>query len=147
MPASQHRLKDMVRTLRTHDYKITPQRLAILTVLSESDDHPSIESIYERVKGNFPTTSRATVYKNISILKTLNEVLELGFGDDRNRYDGRAPYPHSHLICTVCRKIIDPDLSGIQDMTTELTENTGFNIVDFRLDFYGVCPDCQKKGS
>ena len=145
MPASQNRLEVMIHALRDHDYKITPQRLAILTVLSESKDHPSVDSVFERVKKNFPTTSLATVYKNISILKALNQVLELGFGDGRNRYDGRAPYPHSHLICTQCRKVMDPDLSGIHHMTNELAEKTGYKIVDLRLDFYGLCPDCQEK--
>ena len=145
MPHTQHRLKEMVQTLRDHDYKITPQRLAILRVLSESIDHPSVDTVYERVKTTFPTTSRATVYKNISILKALNQVIELGFGDDCNRYDGRNSIPHSHAICTRCRKIIDPDLSALQSMTRELIRETGFQIVGYRLDFYGICPDCQKK--
>lgn len=38
--------------------------------------------------------SLATVYRNIVLIKSLGEILELGFPDGRNRYDGNKPYPH-----------------------------------------------------
>ena len=77
MPDPEIRLQEMVQTLRGNQYRITPQRLAILRILAASKGHPSVESIYEQVKPNFPTTSLATVYKNIAVLKDLNQVLEL----------------------------------------------------------------------
>ena len=139
------RLEKMVERLREHEHRITPQRLAILRVLAASDGHPSVEQIYARVKDDFPTTSLATVYKNVSLLKSLGEVLELGFSDDSNRYDGYKPYPHPHLVCTRCKKIIDSDLSMLQDLTQELVQETGFRIINHRMDFFGICPECQNK--
>ena len=133
----------MIQKLRAHDHRITPQRLAILRVLADSEGHPSVEQIYARVKTDFPTTSLATVYKNVSLMKLLGEVLELGFSDDSNRYDGNKPYPHPHLVCTDCKKIIDPDLSMLQDLTQELVQETGFQILNHRMDFFGICPECQ----
>ncbi len=65
MPDSEHRLRKMVEALRENQFRITPQRLAILKVLAESKGHPSVESIYEQVKPNFPTTSLATIYKAV----------------------------------------------------------------------------------
>jgi Fur family peroxide stress response transcriptional regulator len=139
------RLEKMIQKLREHDHRITPQRLAILNVLAASEGHPSVEQIYARVKTDFPTTSLATVYKNVSLMKSLGEVLELGFSDDSNRYDGNKPYPHPHLVCTHCKKIIDPDLSLLQDLTQELVQETGFRILNHRMDFFGICPECQDK--
>jgi Fur family peroxide stress response transcriptional regulator len=135
----------MIQKLREHDHRITPQRLAILRVLADSEGHPSVEQIYARVKTDFPTTSLATVYKNVSLMKSLGEVLELGFSDDSNRYDGNKPYSHPHLVCTNCRKIIDPDISMLHDLTQELVQETGFRILNHRMDFFGICPDCQGK--
>ncbi len=139
------RLKKMVQKLREKGHRITPQRLAILKILSESHQHPDVESIFQQVKDNFPTTSMATVYKTIAVLKEVGEVLEIGFGDGSNHYDGTKPFPHPHLICTRCRKIIDPDLETLRDVTEELAKDTGFRIVSHRLDFFGICPECQKK--
>lgn len=137
----------MIRKLRAQGYKITPQRLAILEVLSVSQGHPTVENVYEKVRTNFPTTSPATVYKNIAILKDLGEVLELGFSDDRNRYDGNKPYPHPHIVCKKCKKIIDPDIEELKDISEVLARETGFQIINHRLDFIGICPDCRKKQS
>jgi len=134
----------MISTLREHEFRITPQRIAILKVLAESKTHPSVESIYERVKPDFPTTSLATVYKTITLAKELGEVMELGFSEGGNRYDGSNPSPHPHLICLRCKKIVDPEIDLLSDMTLEVARESGFKIVNHRLDFFGVCPECQK---
>ena len=143
MPDPKDRLNSMLGKLKEHNFRITPQRVAILNELASSDTHPSVENVYEQVKKNFPTTSRATVYKTVALLKELNEILELGFPDGGNRYDGNKPYPHPHLICTQCKKIVDPDLHSLTEMTSELVLETGFKILNHRLDFFGICPDCQ----
>jgi Fur family peroxide stress response transcriptional regulator len=144
MPDHKIRLETMIKKMREKGFRITPQRIAILGILSVSRGHPSVEKIYEQVKKKFPTTSVATVYKNISTLKELGEVLELSFGTQSSRYDGNKPGPHPHLICTVCKKIIDPDLESLKDVSAELIKETGFRITSHRLDFFGICPECQK---
>jgi Fur family peroxide stress response transcriptional regulator len=143
MTDQSNRLNKMLETLKEHNFRITPQRIAVLRILALSEGHPSVEQIHESVKEAFPTTSLATVYKTVTLLKELNEVLELGFPEGSNRYDGSKPYPHPHLICTKCRKIIDPDLESLEGVTKELTSETGFKITSHRLDFFGICPDCQ----
>jgi len=139
------RIDQMLSKLRDHDLRITPQRMAVLRVLAASEGHPTVETIYEKIRAEFPTTSLATIYKTVSLLKEINEVLELGFADGSNRYDGNKPFPHPHVICTKCKKIIDPDLSSLKDMTKEVAEETGFQIITHRLDFFGICRDCLSK--
>ena len=133
----------MLSKLKGHDFRITPQRLAVLNVLAASDGHPSVERIYDMVRVQFPTTSIATIYKTVALLKQENEVLEISFPDGSNRYDGNKPYPHPHLICTRCKKIIDPDLSSLEDLAKEVTRETGFQIATHRVDFFGLCRECQ----
>jgi Fur family transcriptional regulator, peroxide stress response regulator len=139
------RIDQMVSKLRDCDFRITPQRLAVLKVLAASEGHPTVETIYEKVRIQFPTTSLATIYKTVSLLREVNEVLELGFADGSNRYDGSRPFPHPHVICTKCKKIIDPDLSSLKDMTKEVAEETGFEILTHRLDFFGICRECLNR--
>ncbi|MBW2094470.1 MAG: transcriptional repressor [Deltaproteobacteria bacterium] len=139
------RLEQMLSKLRDHKFRITPQRLAILKILASSDGHPSVDTIFEKVKRDFPTTSLATVYKTIALLTELNEVLQLGFPEGSNRYDGNKPYPHPHMICMRCKKIVDPDLIGLEGLTDEVSRKTGYRILAHRLDFFGLCPECQKE--
>ena len=139
----EQRFNQMLSKLKEHDFRLTPQRMAVLKVLAVSEGHPTVERIYETVSAEFPTTSIATIYKTVNLLKQLNEVLELGFPDGSNRYDGNKPYPHPHVICTKCKKIIDPNLGSLKDLTEEVIEETGFQIVNHRVDFFGTCRDCQ----
>jgi Fur family transcriptional regulator, peroxide stress response regulator len=142
-PHVEMRIAQMLKKLKERSFRLTPQRMAILRILAGSDEHPTVDEIYKQVRTNFPTTSLATVYKTIALLKELNEVLELGFPDGSNRYDGNKPFPHPHVICLKCRKIMDPDSVSVSDLSKEMQEKTGYAITFHRLDFFGVCPDCQ----
>lgn len=143
MSDPETRFEQLVTKLRSRAFRLTPQRVALLRLIASSDGHPSASHLYEQLKPQFPTTSPATVYKTLTLLKELGEVLELGFSNDDNRYDGSRPYPHPHLICIHCRKIMDPQVSLVDDLTLEVAALTGYEVISHRLDFYGVCPDCK----
>lgn len=137
------RLEQIREKIKERGHRLTPQRLAILKILTQSEDHPSAEMIYDQIKAEYPVTSFATVYKTIALVKELGEALELEFSNDSNRYDGKKPYSHPHLICTECKKIIDPVLNSVDYLQLEIASQTGFKVVNHRLDFFGVCPECQ----
>jgi Fur family peroxide stress response transcriptional regulator len=140
----EYRFQRLMARLKGSDYRLTPQRVALLRLIASSEGHPSASHLYEQIKAQFPTTSLATVYKTLNLLKELGEVLELGFGNDDNRYDGSRPYPHPHLVCVRCRKIMDPQVSLVDNLTQEVAEQTGYQVTSHRLDFYGLCPDCRQ---
>ena len=140
---SQTRFEELVNRLREHEYRLTPQRIALLRLLAASDGHPSAAHLYEHIKEQFPTTSLATVYKTLKVLMEIGEVLELGFSHDDNRYDGNKPYPHPHLVCINCGRIVDVEVDVARDLGQEVAQSSGYEIVSHRLDFYGLCPDCQ----
>lgn len=144
MKDQQERLNYILEKLRERKFRITPQRVAILKVFLSSDEHPSVERVYEQVLVNFPTTSMATVYKTVSLLKEIGEILEIGIADGSNRYDGRKPYPHPHVICTQCKKIVDPEVHTLDQLSEEISDASGYRIDSHQLDFFGVCPACQK---
>ncbi len=138
----EKRQNQMLSKLKEHDFRLTSQRLAVLKVLAASEGHPTVERIYETVRAQFPTTSIATIYKTVNLLKQLDEVLELGFPDGSNRYDGNMPTPHPHVICIKCKKIVDPDLDSLDEMKKEVALETKFKILNHRLDFFGICSNC-----
>lgn len=86
--------------------KVTPQRIAIYRELLQTDEHPSAEMLYEKVKVIFPSISLDTVNRT---LLTLNEIgaafTVVGSGDAR-RFDGGL-HEHQHFRCIKCKRIID----------------------------------------
>ncbi|MCF8033843.1 MAG: transcriptional repressor [Desulfarculaceae bacterium] len=138
-------MEQMIAALRAAGQRVTPQRLAVLRVLAESHDHPTVETIYERVSRDFPTTSLATIYKTLTMLKGLEQVLELGFAHMSSRYDGRKPSPHAHAICVRCGAIADPDIGPMESLAKDMAKRSGYKLTRHQIDFFGLCPQCQKK--
>ncbi|MFH1929461.1 MAG: transcriptional repressor [Chloroflexota bacterium] len=145
MAEPQARLDELIARLRERGGRLTPQRVAVLKVLATSDQHPSAEQIYEHVKADFPMTSLATVYKTLALLVEMGELLEIRFCGDSTRYDGRIAHSHPHLICVKCKKIEDLELAPLNPLSKEVAERTGYCILRHRLDFFGICPECQEE--
>ncbi|MFP4396196.1 MAG: Fur family transcriptional regulator [Anaerolineales bacterium] len=142
------RFEDLITKFREQGYRMTPQRMEILRLLAASNTHPSALQLHERIKEKFPTTSLSTVYKTLDVLKEMGEVVVLGFSGDDTHYDAAGSTEHPHLICLKCRKIIDVETSSLQDLfqeiQTEVTEHSDYQIISHRVDFFGICPECQK---
>jgi Fur family peroxide stress response transcriptional regulator len=83
--------------LRKKGYKMTPQRLKLIEVLNEiGSEHPSLNSLLERIKEDFPTVSFSTLYSNMMTLKELGlvELFSVG-GETRVEINTE---PHINLI-------------------------------------------------
>ncbi len=137
------RFEELMAKLRRRRWRMTPQRVAMLRILASSEDHPSAAQLFDRLRAQFPTTSLGTVYKTLSTLQDMGEVLDLGFSDDDRRYDGRRATPHPHLICVRCHRIADIDTEVDEDLIHVAAERSGFRVVGHRFDIYGLCPECQ----
>lgn len=143
------RYEQLLQRLRGDGFRLTPQRMAVLRVLADDTGHPTVEQVYERVRVDYPTTSLATIYKTIDMLKGIGEVLELSVGES-HRYDGRDPRPHPHLICEDCGSIIDLAIDGplgdpafLSAAATEVAAARGYHDVMPQLEFRGRCAACH----
>lgn len=143
MTNADSRFEELLARLRARECRITPQRIALLRLLTESAEHPSAAQLYAQLRVQYPTTSLATVYKTLNLLKEMGEVLELRFGADDNRYDPHIGTPHLHIICLRCHDIVDSEVVEFTDLAEAVAGSTGYRIISQRLDFYGLCPACQ----
>ena len=136
---------------------VTRRRAKALEALASTDSHPSANEIHAEVRRWYPSTSLATIYNTIELLKEAGQILELEFSGAANRYDGRRPASHPHLICLACEAIEDMDDDGGDDPRgadgggespdlDRLSRATGYKLVSQWTDYYGVCPACQDAG-
>ncbi|WP_425807021.1 Fur family transcriptional regulator [Desulfitobacterium sp. Sab5] len=133
---------EILKQLKEKGVRFTPQRQAILEYLLGTDTHPTAEDIYNHVKAKFPGVSLGTIYNTLNMLKEHGHILELSYGDMSSRFDGN-PVNHYHVVCTECGKVVDYHRPLIS-MEDEVSEKTGFRVMGHRMEFYGVCPECQK---
>lgn len=130
--------------LREHQLKVTPQRLAIFHMLTNTTAHPSAETIYTSLHETHPTMSLATVYKTLDALVKASLVQQLNVGEDSYRYDATT-LPHPHIICTSCKKVFDLEPHALPSNKEQVEALTGFSLSHEQLYFYGTCPACQKQ--
>jgi Fur family peroxide stress response transcriptional regulator len=145
MPDPRVRFGEMIAALKERDFRLTPQRVALVRLIASSERHPSAAQLFTTIKRRFPTMSQATVYKTLALLKEMNQVLEIDLRDD-SHYDGNRPQPHPHLICMRCNKIVDGEVSLDQESIKKMERVSGYTILRPQIAFYGLCPDCRKEG-
>jgi len=151
MSEESPRIEEIINRLREHGLRLTPQRMAVLKTLVGNKEHLSAEDIYAQVRITYPMIGLATVYNTISMLKELGAISELNFGNglgasrsyNRAHFDGSGEAPHPHFVCTRCNRIIDIEGEIFGDLPNEVARQTGYHITGFRLDFFGLCPNCQ----
>lgn len=143
MSLQQNRIDDLVVRLRQNGLRLTPQRLVVLKTIIGNKNHLSVEEIYNHIHIDYPMIGRATIYKTIAMLKEMGEITELFFNNDGARYEVSGESPHPHLICTQCNRVIDIEDDTLVLSCEATARKTGYKITSFRLDYFGLCPDCQ----
>ena len=118
--------------------RITEQRLVIARVISESFDHPHVETLYKRASAIDPGISIATVYRTVRLFEEAGILERHDFGDGKARYEAAPDAHHDHLIDVETGKVIefvDPELEALQ---RQVADRLGYRLVDHRMDLYGV---------
>ena len=118
--------------------RITEQRRIIARVISDSEDHPDVETLYERASQVDSGISIATVYRTVRLFEEAGILDRHDFGDGRSRYEAAPEAHHDHLIDVETGRVIefvDPELEALQRV---IAERLGFRLVDHRMELYGV---------
>ncbi|MDT5271937.1 MAG: Fur family transcriptional regulator, peroxide stress response regulator [Acidobacteriota bacterium] len=124
---------------------LTPQRRAVLRVITESAEHPTANEIFEAARKELPSISFATVYNSLKYLREAGLVREINFGKGSSRYD-RETARHDHAVCSRCGKLVDFDLAETSQLIRAAARRSRFKPESIHLTLVGLCPDCQGKG-
>ncbi len=136
--------EDIGSKLSEQGYRLTPQRMMILSAIENSDDHISAEDIHAQIATTYPHINISTVYRTLELLKRQGLVTETDLGGGRVRYHPVDKGHHHHLVCQECGAIIDLDESVLTPLKTVLLREYKF-IADLRhLAIFGRCVNCSK---
>ncbi len=126
--------------------KYSRQREAIKDFLLTRKDHPSADIVYENVRKEFPNISLGTVYRNLTLLSDMGELLRLRVGDGIDHFDATTT-PHYHFICRSCGSVIDLDMDSINSINDIANANFDGTVEGHVTYFYGTCAACSQKKS
>jgi len=118
--------------------RMTEQRRIIAKVLSEANDHPDVETVYERASAVDKRIGLATVYRTLRLFEDSGILERHDFGDGRSRYEEAAGEHHDHLIDVQSGKVVEFTSPEIEALQRQIAEEHGYRIVDHRLELYVV---------
>ena len=122
--------------------KLTEQRKIIAKVISESkaeygeSDHPDVDELYNRVIRIDPKISIATVYRTVKLFEEAGILTKHDFKTGKARYELNDD--HNHLIDIKTGEIIEFVDEEILRLQKKVAEKYGYNLVDHKLELYGV---------
>jgi Fe2+ or Zn2+ uptake regulation protein len=117
-----------------HGIQPSAQRVAVAEYVLFTDDHPSAERVWSKVRRGFPTLSRATVYN------TLNLFVEKGLLRSHVLAEGNVVFDpnvtkHHHFIDETSGRIHDVPWDAVR--VSKLGELEGFEVDDYQVVMRG----------
>lgn len=132
----------MILRCREAGVPATPQRIAVYRALLESEDHPTPEALFRRVRPVMPSLSLATIYKTLETLRRIGVAREVSMPGSGRRWDANMER-HHHLACVRCRAMTDYDNPDV-DAAAPPRLPGGFVPLDVSVQILGFCAACAR---
>ena len=135
-------IERMIDICKENDIKVTTQRILIFKELAKrTKEHPSVEEIYEALKGKVYGLSLSTVYRSLNTFERLGLVRRIPTPNGKAHFE-IANAPHGHFICQNCGKIVDIDNLSLNNQIKEEIKKFGYAPFECNFFCYGLCKDC-----
>ncbi len=118
--------------------KLTDQRKIIARIMSESNDHPDVDELYNRASKIDKKISIATVYRTVKLFEEAGILTKHEFKGEKARYEELNEGHHDHLIDIKSGEIIEFVDEEIEKLQKKVAEKHGYTLVDHKLELYGV---------
>jgi Fe2+ or Zn2+ uptake regulation protein len=138
-------MPDPTELLRQHGLPVTAQRIAVLRAVS-ARSHGTADALAEVVRADIGTISRQSVYDALAILTEKGLIRCIQPAKSPALYEDRIGDNHHHLICRACGETHDVDCAVGQTPCLTASADSGFEIDEAEVIYWGTCPDCLRKG-
>ena len=147
LQSSSNKVKAYQDYIASNGLKSTRQRDLIVEDFFREHEHLTVEELWARVRRLNPKIGYATVYRTLKLLAESGLALKREFGGGQARYEHVTDHHHDHLICLGCHDIIEFENESIEKLQETVCRKHHFKLVNHKMELYGYCAPCQKKGS
>lgn len=128
--------------LKTTGLRVTPTRLAVLSVLASSPKPLDTASIFRLISLHHVDADQATIYRIIENFIEKGLITKYQFQEKKFYYEALRP-DHHHAICTKCGNIEDISSCSIGTLEKDIEKTNGFEVKNHSLEFFGLCSTCK----
>ena len=141
--ASALTTEEIVSVLAQHGYRTTGPRRTVISEVLRYDKPFTAEQVVADLKVAEPSLGRATVYRTLEILASVDVLTRLLQADGHSAYVVGTPGHRHHLICSQCGVAVAFTECPMDELVTSLTRNTAYEIQGHMIEVFGVCPRCR----
>ena len=127
--------------LRRHGLQVTAQRLAVLRAVS-MQPHATTDELHRVVQAELGAISRQAVYDALATFTDKGLLRRIQPAGSSARYEARTGDNHHHLICRACNRTVDVDCVVGYAPCLSAADESGFEIDEAEVIYWGRCPDC-----
>ena len=120
----------------------TIQREFVLRTVIKLKGHVTADEVYESIHSEHPNISRGTVYRNLKVLAEEGQIRRIEVPNGSDRFDFTTK-EHYHVRCVRCGEIADVEMDAVSDLTKQIKDSNGMNIIGYDILFKGLCRNCQ----
>ena len=120
--------------LREHGINPSAQRVAVAQYILHTDEHPSADEAWTRVRARFPHVSRATVYNTVNLFVEKGLLRQLVLTEGRVVFDPKTD-DHHHFIDEETGKIHDVPWGAIEIANAPRLD--GFEVREYQVVMRG----------
>ncbi len=126
--------------LQHHQLKVTPQRIAIITLM-EYFGHINIDELFKEIREQFSSISLATLYKNIHTMLNVNLIREVKIPGQKTKYEIEK-IAHAHVLCKTCGELKDIPFDS-KKLMEDTVKNSDYRTDEVSIVISGICPNCK----
>lgn len=130
--------------LRRHGVQVTAQRLAVLAAVSDRP-HSTADDVTQAVRAEIGAISRQAVYNFLGLMADKGLLRRIEPAGSPARFEDRVGDNHHHLICRLCGEMVDVDCAVGEAPCLTAAEDSGYEIDEAEVVYWGRCPDCQAR--
>ena len=130
---------DAFSMLAEHGYRATQPRRDVVEAVMQQRRPFTAEQMVQLL----PEISRATVYRTLEIMASVDILTRLLQSNGHPAYVVGEPGHRHHLICSGCGFVIAFTSCPVEPVVTELGKNHDFAIQGHSLEIFGLCQDCR----
>lgn len=144
MPHHVFEKENFKRLLLQQEPSLYEDLLKIFEVFQATDEHLTISELQKKLR------EKGIEIDEETLNKYMTKIVDFGFATKKEFKDQPAKYEHrhlglhhDHLICMRCGKIVEFEDQNIESLQEEIAKRYGFNLLNHRMEIYGVCKDCR----
>lgn len=127
--------RDVAETLREHGVQPSAQRVAVGEYVLNTDEHPSADQVWDRVRTRFPMVSRATIYNTLHLFVEKGLLRQLHLAEGKVVFDPKIE-AHHHFIDENTGVIYDIPWESLEVARVEGLE--GFRVREYQVVLRGT---------